>query len=160
MRVVRSPEKCGKTADIFLAGSILDYKKQDEARTLSFQDRTWREYIIENLSDINGLIFNPDRIYFPEIGSKEYFRQIDWEREYLRNSRLAVFWLSAKKPTSYASRVEIGFAIGLGIPIIIGIGKGFPGAEYLEAFLKTKPIQSLEELAEETKKRVVRIREG
>lgn len=147
MEIIRAPASCRRKGDVFLAGSILSYKAENETRRTSFKKNTWREYIVESVSDLEGIIFNPDRMHFPKIGSKEYFEQIKWEREYLRKSRLAIFWLSAKKPTSYASRVELGFAIALGIPIIIGIEKGFYGSIYLEAFTEIKTVRTLEELS-------------
>lgn len=156
MEVIRSPQSCRRKGDVFLAGSILTYETEDEADRLSLKKNTWREYIIGSVSDLEGTIFNPDRIYFPKIGSKGYFEQIAWEREYLRRSRLAVFWLSASKPTSYASRVEVGFAIALKIPIILGIEKGFHGATYLEAFTELKPVETLEELAAKLRKYLIR----
>ncbi len=156
MEVTRSPQSCRREGDVFLAGSILIYKTKDEAERLTLKENTWREYIIESVSDLEGMIFNPDRIYFPEIGSEEYFEQITWEREYLRRSRLAVFWLSAEKPTSYASRVEAGFATALNIPIILGIEKGFHGATYLEAFTGVKPVRTLEELSAKLREYLVK----
>jgi len=160
MKMVRAPEKCNRIADIFLAGSILHYPTQEEVEFSSCQKYVWRDDVIKELSDVQGLIFNPERISFPEIGSKEYFEQINWEREYLRNSKLAVFWLSAEKPTSYASRVEIGFAKGLKIPIIIGIEEGFHGAEYIEAFLGIKPEKTLADVIVKTKIRIKNTKEG
>lgn len=156
MKIIRAPTSCRRKGDIFLAGSILSYKTEDELQRISLKENTWREYIIESVSDLEGTIFNPDRIYFPEIGSKEYFEQIRWEREYLRRSRLAIFWLSAKKPTSYASRVEVGFATALGIPIIIGIEKGFHGSTYLEAFTEITPVRTLEELSDKLREYLIK----
>ena len=141
MRVIRAPQECNKTADIFLGGSTIPYD--------------WRGHIMARLSDIDGLIFNPERTDFPEEGTAEYRKQIIWERSHLENSRIAVFWLSNEKPTSYASRVEVGLCAGLSIPIVIGIEDGFYGKKYLEAFLEMKPVQTLEELAMAIRRRLI-----
>ena len=160
MKVVRAPEKSEEIADIFLAGSISTCRNQNMSKVLSQQNYSWREYIIENLSDTKGLIFNPERVHFPKTGSDEYFRQIDWERRCLINSRLIVFWLSGQKTQSYNSRFEIGFITGLNIPSVIGIEKGFKGGEYLETFLKTKPARTIEELILQTRNMMLNIKEG
>lgn len=160
MKIIRAPKKCNRIADIFLAGSILHYPTQEEMESKSRRKYVWRDDVMKGLSDVQGLIFNPERISFPRLGSKEYLEQINWEREYLRNSKLAVFWLSVQKPTSYASRVEIGFAKGLEILIIIGVEEGFPGAEYIEAFLGIKPEGTLEDVIVKTKQKIKSIKEG
>jgi len=114
-----------KNADLFLAGSCL---KED----------LWRDRLLSRLAGTPLIIYNPERSDFPpeDIHDPSYLQQVAWERTALLHSRCIAMWLDHRKPTSYASRIELGVALGHGIPVILGMSPDFPGSTYLHAYIQ------------------------
>lgn len=110
-------------ADLFLGGSCVP-------------EHPWRKDLLEALRTFSITIYSPERAEFPNESLEDpaYLRQARWEQSALAHSRAAVFWLDPKKPTSYASRLEIGITLGRERPCVIGCLPHFPGAVYLRAY--------------------------
>lgn len=101
----------------------------------SCQGRDWRLDFFRRFTDADVTFINPSRMDFPnpEIAPGEHARQVLWEREALGLCDIAVFWLG-EGLNNQATRVEIGFAIGQGKPVLIGAKDNFLGGEHLTAF--------------------------
>jgi len=110
-------------ADLFLGGSCVP-------ATL------WRNDLVYRLAALPLTLYSPERLDFPgeSLEDPAYLQQVHWERLALAHSRAAIFWLDSQKPTSYASRFEIGVAFGRNQPCLIGCRPDFPGATYLRAY--------------------------
>ncbi len=110
-------------ADVFLGGSCTP-------------SHLWRQDLLDALQDTTLTVFSPERSEFPSesLENPVYLHQVDWERQALQHSRTAVFWLDPAKPTSYASRIEIGVPLARHLPCIIGMNPDFPGATYIQAY--------------------------
>ena len=124
--VLRAPERYKGDIDLFLAGSCTERKWRHEV-----------EMEIER-AGVHAIIADPERDDFPDEGAKEYGAQVAWEREYLGRARVVAFWLDASKPTSYASRVEIGAAVARDQKIVLGMSPDFPGRPYIETYAGVK----------------------
>ncbi len=120
--VLRAPERYKGDIDLFLAGSCTE--------------RRWRHEVEQEIvrAGVHAIIADPERDDFPDEGTAEYSEQVQWEREHLGRARVVAFWLDAEKPTSYASRVELGSAVARGQKIVLGMSADFPGRPYIETY--------------------------
>ncbi|MCL5063673.1 MAG: nucleoside 2-deoxyribosyltransferase domain-containing protein [Firmicutes bacterium] len=124
MTLYTPTDRPDQPADLFLAGSCV-------------ASNHWREALLAQLDSTTLAIFNPERTDFPpeSLNDPRYHDQVAWERTALRHSRCIALWLDSAKPTSYASRLELGVAIGRSIPCIVGMEPDFPGSIYLRTYL-------------------------
>lgn len=109
--------------------------------------RDWRHDIFRKFERANVTFINPKRDTFPdpEDTPVEHAEQVLWERKAIEAADVSLFWLG-EGLANQASRVEIGYAIGLGKKVIIGAEPGFLGLEHLSAFSGLVLSSSLEGL--------------
>ena len=125
--------KADKTPVVFLGGNC--------------RGRDWRLDFLFKFEKENVTFINPRQENFcdPERDPVGHARQVAWERQALDLSDMSVFWLG-EGLSNQASRVEIGYAIGRGKPVLIGADDGFLGLEHLTAFSGLVLSSSLEGL--------------
>ncbi|MFZ2619333.1 MAG: nucleoside 2-deoxyribosyltransferase domain-containing protein [Alphaproteobacteria bacterium] len=101
----------------------------------SCRGRDWRLDFYQRFEKTPVTFINPRRDNFvdPELDPSAHARQVAWEREALTQCDIAVFWLG-EGLTNQASRVEIGYALGMEKPTLVGADDGFLGLEHLSAF--------------------------
>lgn len=97
--------------------------------------RDWRLEFFQRFERTPLTFINPKRDTFidPDFDPAGHARQVAWEREALNWSDLGVFWLG-EGLSNQAGRVEIGYLLGAGKPVLLGAEKGFMGLEHLSAF--------------------------
>jgi len=82
MKYIEAPERyyTGEVS-IFLSGGITDCPD-------------WQHEIVKLLKDLDIVIFNPRRTYFPIEDPDAAFEQIKWEFEFLDRVDMILFWFS------------------------------------------------------------------
>ena len=135
--------------ELISSGEVLNTNSRNPSVFLggSCQGRDWRLAFFQRFTKMDITFINPSVEDFPkpEISPGEHARQVEWERQALDSSDIAVFWLG-EGLANQATRVEIGFALGQGKPVLIGAEDGFLGAEHLTAFSGLVISSSLEGL--------------
>ncbi len=81
----------------------------------------------------------------PELDPAGHARQVAWEREAIEQSHICLFWLG-EGLNNQAARVEIGYALGLKKPVLLGAQPGFMGVEHLTGFSGLVAARSLDGL--------------
>lgn len=101
----------------------------------SQRGRDWRSDLYHRFEQTDVTFVNPKRDAFPdpEIDPVGHAQVVEWEKEMLDASDIAIFWLG-EGLANQASRVEIGYCIGEKKPVLIGAEQGFLGQEHLTAF--------------------------
>lgn len=109
--------------------------------------RDWRLDFVKRFQGADLTFINPRREKFanPEVDMVTHVNQVLWEREAIDKCDIAVFWLGDGL-ANQASRVEIGYALGIGKAVLIGSEDGFVGMEHLTAFSGLVLSSSLEGL--------------
>lgn len=97
--------------------------------------RDWRLDFFHRFEQTNITFINPRRENFadPEMDPAAHARQVGWERKALDECDVAVFWLG-EGLSNQAARVEIGYVLGTGKPVLVGAEDGFMGREHLTGF--------------------------
>jgi hypothetical protein len=97
--------------------------------------RDWRLDVFTRFDQANVAFISPKRESFidPEMDPAGHARQVAWEREALEQSDICLFWLG-EGLSNQAARVEIGYALGLKKPVLLGAQPGFMGVEHLTGF--------------------------
>ena len=97
--------------------------------------RDWRLDFYHRFEQADVTFVTPKRDNFadPEMDPSAHARQVSWERKALDEADMAVFWLG-EGLSNQAARVEMGYALGLDKPVLIGAEDGFMGLEHLTAF--------------------------
>lgn len=97
--------------------------------------REWRNDFFQRFEKMDMTFVNPRRDTFadPELDPAGHARQVGWEREALDLCDMGVFWLG-EGLSNQASRVEIGYLLGAGKPVLVGAEKKFMGVEHLVGF--------------------------
>lgn len=131
------------------AGGNLDLAK-DRVVFLGGSSRgnDWREEFYKRFSDQSKLTFvSPFRTNYanPETNPKEHADIVEWEREAIAKSDVAIFWLGTGL-SNQAARVEIGYALGAGKKVLVGADESFLGLEHLSAFGGLVLSQSIESM--------------
>lgn len=113
MEYIEAPEyKFSKNKkSIFLAGSITDCPD-------------WQKDVIEELKDLDIIIFNPRRKNFPIKNPNAAFQQIKWEHDMLRKADIIPFWFS-KETLGPIVLYELGAHSMTNKPITIGMNNGY-----------------------------------
>lgn len=101
----------------------------------SVRGRDWRQDFFSRFEQVDVTFINPRLESYPDpqLDPGAHASQTAWERNMLDQADMAVFWLG-EGLANQASRVEIGYVIGKGIPVIIGADPSFLGGEHLTAF--------------------------
>lgn len=97
--------------------------------------RDWRLEFFQRFERADVTFINPRREPFidPEMEPAAHARQVAWERKALDVSDVGVFWLG-EGLSNQATRVEVGYLLGLQKPVLLGAQQGFLGVEHLVAF--------------------------
>ena len=97
--------------------------------------RDWRLEFYHRFENSEVTFISPRRESFadPEIDPAAHADQVAWERDMLSKCHMAVYWLG-EGLANQASRVEIGYVIGQGKPLVVGAESGFLGMEHLTSF--------------------------
>jgi len=103
---------------IFLAGSIS--KAAD-----------WQKELVDKISDINAVVYNPRRAVFPKDDPELAYKQIVWEHDYLKKADVISFWFS-KETDAPITLFELGRWLASSKPIIVGIDPDYPRREDVE----------------------------
>lgn len=96
----------------------------------------WRDEIYKEFNESNDISFiSPFRTSYPnpEADPKGHSDIVEWERNAIAESNIAIFWLGAGL-SNQAARVEIGYALGTGKTVIVGAEDSFLGLEHLSSF--------------------------
>ncbi len=114
--------------------------KLDLPRPLVFlggncRGRDWRLDFYHRFEQSDVTFINPrrDTFFDPDMNPSDHAQQVDWERQALEKCDISVFWLG-EGLSNQAGRVEIGYALGLSKPTLIGADDTFMGLEHLSAF--------------------------
>jgi nucleoside 2-deoxyribosyltransferase len=97
--------------------------------------RDWRLDFFQRFERADVTFINPRREPFidPEMEPAAHARQVAWERKALDVSDVGVFWLG-EGLSNQATRVEVGYLLGMQKPVLLGAQQGFLGVEHLVAF--------------------------
>lgn len=97
--------------------------------------RDWRLEFFQRFKQDTISFVNPNRDTFvdPDFDPAGHARQVAWERKALDWCDVGVFWLG-EGLANQAARVEMGYVLGAGKPLLIGAERGFMGLEHLSAF--------------------------
>ncbi|MCP5405809.1 MAG: nucleoside 2-deoxyribosyltransferase domain-containing protein [Pseudomonadaceae bacterium] len=97
--------------------------------------REWRLEFFTRFEKSDVTFINPRRDNFidPDIDPIGHATQVGWERQALDLADIGVFWLG-EGLSNQASRVEIGYMLGAGKPVLLGAEKKFMGVEHLTGF--------------------------
>lgn len=97
--------------------------------------RDWRPEFYQRFERSSVTFVNPRRENFvdPEMDPVGHARQVEWERKALDYCDVGIFWLG-EGLSNQASRVEIGYLLGLQKQVLMGAQQGFMGGEHLVAF--------------------------
>ncbi len=97
--------------------------------------RDWRLDFFHRFEQTDINFINPQRDQFvdPEFAPSEHVLQVSWERQALDEADICVFWLG-EGLHNQAARVEIGYALATGKPVLLGAEEGFVGMEHLAGF--------------------------
>ncbi|MCA3244248.1 MAG: nucleoside 2-deoxyribosyltransferase domain-containing protein [Alphaproteobacteria bacterium] len=109
--------------------------------------RDWRLDAYTRFEKENLAFISPRRDSFidPELDPAGHARQVAWEREAIEQANVCIFWLG-EGLSNQAARVEIGYALGLKKPVLLGAQPGFMGVEHLTGFSGLVVASSLEGL--------------
>lgn len=92
-------------------------------------------------------VFNPRRPirvrFDQDQDDVDFFNeQVEWELDYQEKANLIVAWLAnsinsdSTRLIGRTTRVEVGWHVGRGKPMLVGIEPGFPGEKYLHKFCR------------------------
>lgn len=97
--------------------------------------RDWRVDVLRKFEKDKVAFINPKVQIFadPEMSPEEHANQVYAERRAIESADVVLFWLG-EGLSNQASRVEIGYALGLKKTVIIGAEPNFLGIEHLGAF--------------------------
>jgi hypothetical protein len=97
--------------------------------------RDWRLEVFAKFEQQTLIFISPRRENFidPELDPAGHARQVAWEREAIEHANVCLFWLG-EGLSNQAARVEIGYALGLKKPVLLGAQPGFMGVEHLTGF--------------------------
>ena len=123
----------GNTPMVFLGGQC--------------RGRDWRLDAYHRFERENVTFITPRRESFidPEMDPAGHAKQVLWERQAIDAADVAMFWLG-EGLSNQAGRVEIGYALGLKKPVLLGAQPGFMGVEHLVGFSGLVVASSLEGL--------------
>lgn len=117
-RVVEAPDEMfDSRPSVFLAGGIT-----------GCQD--WQTQMIAALKDLDIVLLNPRRAVWPD-DPKELRRQIAWERKYLEQASLTLFWFAAETDCPI-TLFELGHSLGAGRPVVVGAAENYSRRSDLE----------------------------
>ncbi len=99
------------------------------------QGRDWRLDFFHRFEKFDITFINPrrDRFSDPDMDPTSHAHQVEWDRLAIEHADICVFWLG-EGLSNQASRVEMGYAMGLGKTVLIGADESFLGREHLSAF--------------------------
>jgi hypothetical protein len=97
--------------------------------------RDWRNDFFQRFEKQDVTFVSPKRDTFvdPEFDPAGHAKQVEWERHAMDSCEIGVFWLG-EGLSNQAARVEMGYILGQGKPLLVGAEKGFMGMEHLSAF--------------------------
>jgi hypothetical protein len=97
--------------------------------------RDWRLDAYHRFERETLTFITPRRETFidPELDPAGHAKQVYWERQALDAADIGLFWLG-EGLSNQASRVEIGYVLGLKKPVLLGAQPGFMGVEHLVGF--------------------------
>ncbi|MFZ2587600.1 MAG: nucleoside 2-deoxyribosyltransferase domain-containing protein [Alphaproteobacteria bacterium] len=109
--------------------------------------REWRLDFFQRFEKSEVTFINPRRDTFidPDLDPSGHATQVAWEREALDVADIGIFWLG-EGLSNQASRVEIGYMLGAGKPVLLGAEKKFMGLEHLTGFSGLVATNSLDGL--------------
>lgn len=109
--------------------------------------RDWRGEFFARFDKSHVTFINPRREAFvdPDMDPVGHATQVAWERKALDMADVGVFWLG-EGLSNQASRVEIGYLLGRGKPVLLGAEKQFMGLEHLTGFSGLVATNSLDGL--------------
>lgn len=109
--------------------------------------RDWRLDFFTRFEKSDVTFVNPRRDTFidPDMDPIGHATQVAWERQALDLADVGVFWLG-EGLSNQASRVEIGYLLGRGKPVLLGAEKKFMGLEHLTGFSGLVATNSLDGL--------------
>ncbi len=104
-------------------------------------------------------VFNPRRPLLVRSGQDQdevdfFDEQVEWELEHQEKADLIVAWLAnsidpnSPRLIGRTTRVEVGWHVGRGKPMVVGIEPGFPGEKYFHKFLKRYAYRTFTSLGE------------
>lgn len=95
----------------------------------------WRNDFFQRFDRTEATFINPRRETFidPDFDPSGHATQVLWERQALDLCDIGVYWLG-EGLSNQASRVEIGYLLGQGKPVLLGAEKKFMGVEHLTGF--------------------------
>jgi hypothetical protein len=108
---------------------------------------SWRQEILLSLQSYPIQIIDPNPETFPNPtrDSDGHVELVQWQRAAIKASSIVVFWLDDRL-ANQASRVEAGYALGLGKIVFIGAGTRLLGRHHLALFSGGIIARSFDEL--------------